>query len=149
MLIKYRYTSALSVDNIEEIDYIEETGASRPFCSGSIGLWNGRPEFDSRTAHVTFVETDHEIISSVIRTVYVLLWHAKVKATSTGKLFDCLPRNDAVVELCSYCREPGGKLPTPPPPPPKDSSNNEQTCTFIFLEYPETFTTYNASWILK
>jgi hypothetical protein len=43
----------------------------------------------------------------VIRTV-PLLWHvqkfqflAKVKATSTGKLLDSLPRNDAVVELCS------------------------------------------------
>jgi hypothetical protein len=26
---------------------------------------------------------------------------AKVTATSTGKLFDSLPRNDAVAELCS------------------------------------------------
>jgi hypothetical protein len=36
----------------------------------------------------------------------------KVKATSTGKLLDSLPRNDAVVELSSgkfnvaYCRDP-------------------------------------------
>jgi hypothetical protein len=35
----------------------------------------------------------------------------KVKATSTGKLLDSLPRNDAVAELCSgkfnvaYCRD--------------------------------------------
>jgi hypothetical protein len=48
-----------------------------------------------------------------------LLWHvqkfqflAKVKAISTGKLLDSLPRNNAVVELCSgefnvaYCRDP-------------------------------------------
>jgi hypothetical protein len=70
---------------------------------------------------------DHEILFTVIRTV-PLLWHvqkfqflAKVKATSTGKLLDSLPRNDAVVELCSgqfnvaYCRDPDRKLPTPPP----------------------------------
>jgi hypothetical protein len=37
---------------------------------------------------------------------------AKVKTTSIGELLDSLPRNDAVVELCSgkldvaYCREP-------------------------------------------
>jgi hypothetical protein len=61
---------------------------------------------------------DHEILSTVIRAV-PLLWHvqkfqflAKAKATSTGKLLDSLPRNDAMVELCSgefnvaYCRDP-------------------------------------------
>jgi hypothetical protein len=61
---------------------------------------------------------DQEILSTVIRIV-PLLWHvhkfqflAKVNATSTGKLFDSLPRNDAVVELCSgefnvtFCRDP-------------------------------------------
>jgi hypothetical protein len=61
---------------------------------------------------------DHEILSTVIRTV-PLLWHiqkfqflAKVKATSTGKLLDSLPRNDVMVELSSgefnvaYCRDP-------------------------------------------
>jgi hypothetical protein len=60
---------------------------------------------------------DHEIFSKVIRTV-PLLWYvqkfqffAKVKATSTGKLLDSLPRNDAVAELCSgefnvtYCHD--------------------------------------------
>jgi hypothetical protein len=37
---------------------------------------------------------------------------AKVKATSSGKLLDSLPWNDAVAELCSgifnvvYCRDP-------------------------------------------
>jgi hypothetical protein len=50
---------------------------------------------------------DHEILSSDIRTV-PLLWHvqkfqflAKVKATISGKLLDTLPRNDAMVDLCS------------------------------------------------
>jgi hypothetical protein len=65
-----------------------------------------------------FVVIDYEILSTVIRTV-PLLWHvqtfqflAKVKATSTDKLLDSLPRNDAVVELCSgefnvaYCCDP-------------------------------------------
>jgi hypothetical protein len=28
-------------------------------------------------------------------------FHAKVKATNTGKLLDSLPMNDAVAELCS------------------------------------------------
>jgi hypothetical protein len=48
---------------------------------------------------------------------------AKVKATSTGKLFDSLPRKNAVAELCSgkfnvaYYHDPEGKLPTPLPPP--------------------------------
>jgi hypothetical protein len=53
---------------------------------------------------------DHEILSTVIRSV-PLLCHikqfqflAKVKATSTGKLLDSLPWNDAVAELC--CRDP-------------------------------------------
>jgi hypothetical protein len=56
---------------------------------------------------VTFVVIDHEILSIVIRTVS-LLWHvqkfqflAKVEATSTGKLLDSLPRNNAVAVLCS------------------------------------------------
>jgi hypothetical protein len=60
-----------------------------------------------QTAHVTFAVIDHEILSSVIRTV-PLLWLvqkfqflAEVKATSAGKLLDSLPRDDAVVELCS------------------------------------------------
>jgi hypothetical protein len=61
---------------------------------------------------------DHDIFTTVITTV-PLLWHvqkfqflAKVKETSTGKLLESLPRNDAVVELCSgefnvaYCRDP-------------------------------------------
>jgi hypothetical protein len=45
---------------------------------------------------------------------------AKMKATSTGKLLDILPRNDAVVDLCSgtfnlaYWRDSVCKLPTPP-----------------------------------
>jgi hypothetical protein len=48
---------------------------------------------------------DHEILSSAIRTV-PLLWHVqkflqKEIATSTGKLFDSLPRNYAVAELRS------------------------------------------------
>jgi hypothetical protein len=50
---------------------------------------------------------DHEILSTVIRTV-PLFWYvqqfqflAKVKATSTGKQLDRLPMNDAVAELCS------------------------------------------------
>jgi hypothetical protein len=73
--------------------------------------------FDSRTAQVTFVVNDLEILSTVIRTV-PLLWHvqkfqflAKAKATSTGKLLDSLPRNNVVIELCSrefsvaYCRD--------------------------------------------
>jgi hypothetical protein len=68
-------------------------------------------------AQVTFVVIDHEILSTVICTA-PLLWHvqkfqflAKLKATSTGKLLDGLPRN-AVVELCSgefnvaYCCDP-------------------------------------------
>jgi hypothetical protein len=44
----------------------------------------------------------------------------KVKAISTGKLLDSLPRNDAVAELCSgkfnvaYCYDLELKLPTPP-----------------------------------
>jgi hypothetical protein len=56
---------------------------------------------------VTYVTIDHEIFSIVTHTV-PLLWYvqnfqflAKVKATSTGKLLDSLPRNDAVAELCS------------------------------------------------
>jgi hypothetical protein len=61
---------------------------------------------------------DHEILSTVIRTV-PLLWYAqkfqfcaKVKVTSTGKLLDSLHRNNAVVEQCSgefnvaHCRDP-------------------------------------------
>jgi hypothetical protein len=51
---------------------------------------------------VTFVVIDHEILSSFIPTV-PLLWHvqkfqflAEVKATSTGKLLDSLPRSGAV-----------------------------------------------------
>jgi hypothetical protein len=84
--------------------------------------------FDSRTRQVTFVVIAHENLSTVIRTV-PLLWHVqnfqflvKVKATSTGKLFDNLPKNDAMFELCSgefnvaYCRDPQRKLPTPSPP---------------------------------
>jgi hypothetical protein len=65
---------------------------------------------------------DHEVLSTVIRTVPVL-WHvqkfqflAKGKATSTGKLLDSLPRNNAVVELFSgefsvaYCCDPLSKV---------------------------------------
>jgi hypothetical protein len=58
-------------------------------------------------ALVTFVVIDHEILSTVILTV-PLLWHVqkfqflvKVNATSTGKMPDSLPRNDAVVDLSS------------------------------------------------
>jgi hypothetical protein len=68
---------------------------------------------------VIFVVIDQENLSTVIRTV-PLLWHvqkfqflAKMKATSTGKLLDSLPRNGAVAELCcfgkfnvAYCRDP-------------------------------------------
>jgi hypothetical protein len=67
---------------------------------------------------VTFVVIDHEIYSMVIRTVS-LLWYVQsyqflveVKATTTGKLFESLPRNIAVAELCSgefnmaYCHDP-------------------------------------------
>jgi hypothetical protein len=52
--------------------------------------------------------------------LYLLLWYVQkfqllvnVKAASTGKIHDNLPRNDAVAELCSvkfteaYCRDPG------------------------------------------
>jgi hypothetical protein len=67
-----------------------------------------------RTAQVTFVVIDHEIFSTVIRTV-LLLWYvqkfqflAKVKSTSTGKLLD---KFNVI-----YCRDPEWKLPTPPPP---------------------------------
>jgi hypothetical protein len=58
---------------------------------------------------VTFVVIDHEILSTVIRTV-ALLWYVQ-KATCTGKLLDSLSRNDAVAELCSgkfsvaFCRD--------------------------------------------
>jgi hypothetical protein len=57
--------------------------------------------FDPRTAQVTFVVIDPEILSWVIGTVPLLLHveNAKVKATSTGKLFDSLHRNNAVAEL--------------------------------------------------
>jgi hypothetical protein len=44
---------------------------------------------------------------------------AKVKATSTGKLLNSLPRNSAVAELCSgkfIVAYSEWKLPTPPPP---------------------------------
>jgi hypothetical protein len=67
---------------------------------------------------VTFVVTDYEIFSTVIRTVRLLL-HAekfqfltKIKATSAGNLFISLSRNGAVAELCSgkfneaYCCDP-------------------------------------------
>jgi hypothetical protein len=56
---------------------------------------------------VTFVVIDHEFLS--------LLWHVQklsVKATSTGKLLDSLPRNNAMAELCygkfhvAYCSDP-------------------------------------------
>jgi hypothetical protein len=76
---------------------------------------------------VTFILIDHEILSTVIHTVtqglcsgidnsYQFL--AKMKATSTGKLLDSLPRNNAATELCSgkssvvYCHDPEQKLPT-------------------------------------
>jgi hypothetical protein len=77
--------------------------------------------------------TDYEILCTVIFTVpllqHVQKFLAKVKATtcSTGKLLDSLPRNKAVVEMCSsklnvaYCFDPEGKLPTPLPPPPNGS----------------------------
>jgi hypothetical protein len=63
---------------------------------------------DCESAPVIFVGMDHDIFSTVIHTV-PLLWHvqkklqflSEVKATSTGKLRENLPRNDAVVELCS------------------------------------------------
>jgi hypothetical protein len=76
---------------------------------------------------VIFVVIDHENLSLVIRTV-PLLWHVQkfqflveVKATSTGKLLDSLPRNNGMADLCSgqfnlaCCRVPDGTLPTPPP----------------------------------
>jgi hypothetical protein len=79
----------------------------------------------TETAQFTFIVINHEILSTVIRTV-PLLWHvqkdmflAKVKATSTGKLLNSLSRNDEAAELFSsqfnvaYCRVPKGKLPTP------------------------------------
>jgi hypothetical protein len=77
-----------------------------------------RPGFDSWTVQVTFILTDHIIFlwsfalylcSGMYRSFQFLV---KVTATSTGKLLDSLPRNDAVVELCSgefneaYCRDP-------------------------------------------
>jgi hypothetical protein len=67
----------------------------------------GPSGYNSLSTQVTFVVMDHEIVSTVISTV-PLLWHyrsyqflAEVNATSTGKLLDNLPRNDAVVELYS------------------------------------------------
>jgi hypothetical protein len=66
---------------------------------------------------------DHEILSTFIRTV-PLLWHvqkfqflAKVKANSTGKLHDSLPRNDAVVELFSGEFSVAYRRENYPPPP--------------------------------
>jgi hypothetical protein len=69
-------------------------------------------------AQVTFVAIDHEIFSTVIRTV-PLLWYvqklkfiAKVTATSTGKMLNSHPRNNTAAELCSgefneaNCRNP-------------------------------------------
>jgi hypothetical protein len=62
--------------------------------------------------------TDHEIFSTVIRNVPLLLHEqkfqllSKVEATSTGKLFDSLPRNNVVAEQRSdifyvaYCCDP-------------------------------------------
>jgi hypothetical protein len=44
---------------------------------------------------------------------------AKVKATSTGKQLETLPRNDIETKLCSgqfnmaFCQDPECKLPTP------------------------------------
>jgi hypothetical protein len=73
---------------------------------------------DSLTTQDTFVVINHEILSTVLRTV-PLLWHvqkfhflAKVNATSPGQLLDSLLRNDAAVGLCpgefneAYCRDP-------------------------------------------
>jgi hypothetical protein len=47
---------------------------------------------------------DHEILSTVIRTVPVLWYIQKLSVpanSSAGKVLDSLPRNDAVAELCS------------------------------------------------
>jgi hypothetical protein len=67
---------------------------------------SGDPGSIPRTAQVTFVVIEREIFSMVICTV-PLLWYlqkfqflAKLKATSTCKLLDSLPRNNAVAELC-------------------------------------------------
>jgi hypothetical protein len=79
---------------------------SGKFYSQSAGLWFGRPGFDSLTVHVTLVVIDHEsflrsfvlyLCSGMYRSYQFL---AKVKATSTGKLLDNIPRDDAVVEMC-------------------------------------------------
>jgi hypothetical protein len=62
----------------------------------------------------------------MVRSYHVpLLWHVKKLSvpckTSTGKLFDSLPKNDAVAELSSgkfnvaNCRDPVLKLRTTPP----------------------------------
>jgi hypothetical protein len=63
-------------------------------------------KFDSRKAQVTFVVTNQSFLRSftlylcscVYRSYQFL---AKMKATSTGKLLDSLPRNNAVAELSS------------------------------------------------
>jgi hypothetical protein len=81
----------------------------------SMGI--GRPGFDSRIVKVTLSVIDHEMLSTIIRTV-PLLWHVQklsvaceVKAPSTTKLLDSLPNNDAVAEVCScvfkvaFCRD--------------------------------------------
>jgi hypothetical protein len=80
------------------------------------------------TVQVTFIVIDFFFLllstlypcSGMYRSYQFLV---KVKATSTGKLVDSLPRKDAVVELCSkdlkaaYCYDLECKLPTPSPTP--------------------------------
>jgi hypothetical protein len=66
---------------------------------------------------------------------------AKLKATSTGKLLDSLPRNIAVAILCfgtfnvTYCHDREWKLPTP-------SLNKEAN---IRQTHPNTFTTAHTT----
>jgi hypothetical protein len=76
----------------------------------------GDPGSILRMVQVTFILINHEILSTVICSVPHLLHvqtkSVKVKATSTGKLLDSLPRNNAVAKLCSVKKslEPGWSL---------------------------------------
>jgi hypothetical protein len=51
----------------------------------------------------TFVVIDHEILCTVDATVPLLrhVFSKKVKATSSGKLLDSMPRNYVVAKMCS------------------------------------------------
>jgi hypothetical protein len=98
-----------------------EVNIHAQICLYKLVFWSylsSRPVSSIGRALVTFVVIDREILSTVIRTV-PLLWHVqkfqflvKLNATSTGKLLDSLPRNNAVVSLSSgefnvaFCHDP-------------------------------------------